>query len=186
MNKESFIKKLENKELRLYPLIIQGGAMDPIQIALIILIFLIVAMNVAASSRGKRKRKRDTVKYASALTVLVKNESKLGGEGGYAFSRFIAENGDNYLVCRSSSNGSKAIVSEKDFVYYKDGSALECELCCDEDGKGKITSIFCRVSSKGKGKKTVVAFSSKPHPEKSAKAKLLIRIAEDFRMEIMK
>ena len=62
--------------------------MDPMQVVLIGVIVAIIVLNIGFMATGKKKRKRETVKYASALALMVKNEKKLGGEGNYSFARF--------------------------------------------------------------------------------------------------
>lgn len=158
--------------------------MDPMQIVLIGIIVAVIVLNIGFMATGKKKRKRETVKYASALALMVKNEKKLGGENNYSFVRFISEGGDNYLVCKSNINSSKAIISEKNFYFINDGSSAMCDVIVEEE-KGKILSIGCSVQAKAL-KKFSVVFTSKPHSANSEKAKMLIGIAEDFKAEILK
>ena len=158
--------------------------MDPMQIVLIGIIVAVIVLNIGFMATGKKKRKRETVKHASALALMVKNEKKLGGENNYSFARFISEGGDNYLVCKSNINSSKAIISEKNFYFINDGSSAMCDVIVQEE-KGKILSIGCSVQAKAL-KKFSVVFTSKPHGANSEKAKMLIGIAEDFQAEVLK
>ena len=158
--------------------------MDPMQVVLIGVIVAIIVLNIGFMATGKKKRKRETVKYASALALMVKNEKKLGGEGNYSFARFISEGGDNYLVCKSNINSSKAIISEKNFYFINDGSSALCDVIVNEEN-GKVASVGCSVQAKAL-KKFSVTFSSKAHSANSEKAKMLISIAEDFKSEVLR
>lgn len=159
--------------------------MDPMLIGLIVLTLLIVVFNFGYMAKSKKNRKAETIKYASALSVLVKNEKKLGGEGSYLAARFRSEDGNNFIICKSTTNGSKAIVTEKTFHFIKDGDTASCDIIADEDSKGRIAAIRCRVSSNG-AKVVTVDLTDRAHGKNSPKTNMFMGIAKDFQREVLR
>ena len=75
--------------------------MTILQIVLIVIIIPITLLNIRFITTGRRKKEEAKAKYSRMLSILLINEESLGGAGSYTAAKYVADNGDNYLIVTS-------------------------------------------------------------------------------------
>lgn len=155
--------------------------MTILQIVLIVIIIPITLLNIRFITTGRRKKEEAKAKYSRMLSILLKNEESLGGAGSYTAAKYVADNGDNYLICRSKNENIGAIVTESEFHLLSPLSTYYAVIETEEDETRWNRIVLCVNSDDGAPIRITIA--SSPHKKKYM-GKYLMETAIDAKDEI--
>ena len=155
--------------------------MTVLQIILLIIIIPITLLNIRFITTGRRKKEEAKIKYSRMLSILLNNEECLGGSGNYTAAKYVADNGNNFLICRSKKDDIGAIVTETEFHLLSPLSSYYVVIETEED-ETRLNNIVLCVKSKDKA--TIkITIASSPHKKKYM-GKYLMETALDAKDEI--